>query len=431
MHKHIIEILETNGFSAFIVGGAVRDMVRNMEPKDYDIATNARATHIVSLFPNAKIVGAAFEVALIHDIEVAPFRVDFNHDGRRADVEFVDTIETDLSRRDFTMNAMAFNISTNEIIDPFNGKDDIKYGLIRFVGSAADRLDEDLLRGVRAIRFAADFGFSLTPDAMMAIMDRAERITTEISPERFVLEFEKVKNFGTFMKYMFSLGLGKFLFPEVEALKGVTQDPDFHPEGDAFVHTMNVVNELPKNASLALKMAALLHDTGKALTTKVEDDGKLHCYGHDEVGSVLTMEVMKRFKFSSDCMCRCMVLVDRHMQLHHESTNKRTVNRLRNNFGKEFLNELMVLAMADANGSSGLRKANMKNFLLVNDAVHESAPEKVVTPLNGKEIMELLGVKPGPRVGEVKTALMEHMFGLDTPMSREEAVDFVLKFKEV
>jgi tRNA nucleotidyltransferase (CCA-adding enzyme) len=186
----VIESLEKADFKAFIVGGAVRDLVLGLVPKDFDVATDATPQQIREIFPNSPFVGESFGVVLVKGIEVATFRTDKNHDGRHCDVEFVTSLEEDLSRRDFTFNAMAMDKEGN-ITDPFGGQADLNAGLVRFVGNPEDRLAEDYLRALRAVRFASRFEFQLEEKTLAAIQKSAHLIQQKVSPERVFAEFVK------------------------------------------------------------------------------------------------------------------------------------------------------------------------------------------------------------------------------------------------
>jgi tRNA nucleotidyltransferase (CCA-adding enzyme) len=189
--KHIIEILHKHGFDAMWVGGCVRDTILGLVPNDFDVATNARLDSLKDIFKTGKVVGESFGIMLVDDIEIAPFRVDLSCDGRHATVEFVDTIEEDLARRDLTINAMAMKLD-GTIIDPFGGQDDLRDGVVRFVGNPIDRLEEDFLRALRAVRFAQRFDFEIEAESLKAIQGIADKVPSEISPERIVMELEKM-----------------------------------------------------------------------------------------------------------------------------------------------------------------------------------------------------------------------------------------------
>jgi tRNA nucleotidyltransferase (CCA-adding enzyme) len=340
--RYVLEIAETlqaSGFQAYLVGGSIRDVLLGKKPEDYDIATNAYPEQIEKIFLKSIPTGAKFGTMTVvisdekgesFDVEVTTFRSEADYVGGRwpSKVEYAKTIEEDLSRRDFTMNAIALdlqrfdepNISIQQIlIDPFNGIDDIKNKLIRAVREPLERFSEDGLRAVRACRLAAQLEFEIEENTFNA-MKETNHITKQVSIERFRDELMKLlkkspkPSIG--LKLMKDSGILKIFIPELLEGEGVTQ-PEFHVD-DVFEHSLKAVDV----AEDSVKLAALFHDIGKPRTQITGDDGQVHFYGHDKVGAEMTEEIMRRLKFSNEEIKKVSTLVRWHM-FYYPSANWR------------------------------------------------------------------------------------------------------------
>ncbi|MEI8341277.1 MAG: CCA tRNA nucleotidyltransferase, partial [Verrucomicrobiota bacterium] len=333
--RTVVERLQKEGFIAFYAGGCVRDMLRNAEPADYDIATNARPEQVQAIFPRTVAVGAHFGVVCVLDsgmeFQVATFRADGIYiDGRHPDSVTFSTPEQDALRRDFTVNGMFYDPVRKEVIDFVNGRADLNAKILRAIGNPSDRFSEDRLRMLRAVRFATTLGYSIEQETWRALTTQASEIH-DVSAER--IREELVRLFlAPDRLHGFDLldasGLMKEVLPEVFALKGCEQPPQFHPEGDVFVHTRIMIGMLPPQVSVPLVFSVLLHDIGKPATyTYSEVEKRIRFSGHDKVGAAMTQAVMERLRFSRAEIEAAVEAVDQHMVF--KDVQKMRVSRLK------------------------------------------------------------------------------------------------------
>lgn len=395
--RRICGVLRGAGFRALFAGGCVRDALRGVTPIDYDIATNATATEVTSLFPKTIVVGAAFGVVIVVEeqqhFEVATFRKDGPYlDGRRpSTVEFVDEIE-DARRRDFTINALFFNPETETVLDYVGGQEDLTRGVVRCVGDPFARFQEDHLRLLRAIRFAARFDFYLDDATREAIIALAPNIV-KTSAERIRDELVKMLCGGfahTSLALLDETGLLAHILPEVAAMKGVEQPPEFHPEGDVFVHTLLLLEHLPAGCSPTLAFGALLHDVGKPPTQTFED--RIRFNQHEKVGAEMARDICRRLRFSNEETDRIVWHVAQHMRLAaipqmKESKRKRFVR-------EDGFAELLEVCRLDCIASHG----NLETIQWVED-YRAQLPEDALRPaplLTGRDLIAM-GYAPGPK----------------------------------
>lgn len=315
----VVRRLRAGGFAAFWVGGCVRDLEMGREPHDYDIVTDARPEQVASLFDDAVAVGAEFGVVAVsshgHQYEVATFRTEGPYlDGRRPSSVRFATAEDDVRRRDFTINGLLHDPLSGQTIDHVDGRQDIKRRIIRTIGPPQERFAEDYLRLLRAVRLAAELDFTIEPQAFRAITALAPsiaRISTErIRDELFRLLVAPGRSKG--VQLLDESGLLKVILPEVAAMKGVEQPPEFHPEGDVFVHTVLALGHL-RNPSPELALATLLHDVGKPPTMTRED--RIRFNNHDEVGAEMAASICRRLRCSNEQMDRVVSLVRNHLRI--------------------------------------------------------------------------------------------------------------------
>ena len=331
--KSIIAQLKAEGHEAFLVGGCVRDLLLRRTPKDFDVATSATPSELLRLFPKADRVGAHFGVVLVHEdgfhVEVATYRRDGEYaDGRRpTEVTFETDARDDSMRRDFTLNALFMDPVTEEIVDYTGGQADLERRLIRAVGNPERRFGEDHLRLLRAVRFAARLGFEIEPETFAAIRSMAA-LVTRVAPERTRDEISRILTEGG-AKRGFELldetGLLDRVLPEVAAMKGVQQPPEFHPEGDVWVHTLMMLEQM-QNPSLPLALGVLLHDVGKPATFKMSD--RIRFNGHVERGVEIAHALLFRLRFPNQVIDQVEALIANHMKFKdvprmRESTLKR------------------------------------------------------------------------------------------------------------
>jgi poly(A) polymerase len=415
----IIHTLRQQGFQAYLAGGCVRDLLLQRQPADYDVATNATPEQVMEVFPETYAVGAQFGVVLVppaesqaareenarntRPVEVATFRRDLGYsDGRRPDeVRFSSDPREDAARRDFTINGMMLDPEANEVLDFVGGRKDLEAGVIRAIGDPERRFAEDKLRMLRAVRFAARFDFEIEEQTMAAIQRHAHEIQV-VSCERVRDELTKMLIEGHARSAFLLLdqsGLLKEVLPEISAMKGVAQPPEFHPEGDVFVHTLLLLDHLPNPCPLTLAWGALLHDVGKPATFRMAPD-RIRFDGHVDVGVKMAEEICRRLRFSNDDTAQVLALVDNHMRFGH-------VLRMKESTLKKFLrmsgfDEHLALHRADSLASH----RNLSTYEFIQKKLAEIPPEKIrPVPLVSGDDLIAAGYKPGPRFREILEAV--------------------------
>jgi putative nucleotidyltransferase with HDIG domain len=405
--KAIIRTLRKHGYAAYLAGGCVRDKLLGHEPKDFDVATSARAEEVQRLFDYTVPVGAQFGVVLvIHDgipCEVATFRSDGVYlDGRHpVNVRFSDPRE-DALRRDFTINGMFYDPITDQVIDYVNGRQDLAAGVIRAIGDPHARFSEDRLRMLRAVRLAARFGFTIEAQTFAAIQELAPTIV-DIAWERIGDEIIKIlseKGAKRAFELLSESGLLAVILPEIDAMRGVEQSPDFHPEGDVFTHTLLLLDKLDAPTE-TLALGALLHDVAKPLCQERKGH-RITFYGHSEKGAEMAVAVCQRLKRSRDTWERVAYLVKNHLRvLSAPEMRASTLKRL---LREEGIEELLELVRLDALSSSG----DLRPYEFCRQKLAELAPEQMTPPrlLTGDDLIAL-GLPPGPRFKEILTAIEE------------------------
>jgi len=414
--------LRQHGFQAWLVGGCVRDLVLHRDPEDYDIATDARPDQLLELFPKSQLVGAQFGVILVEGIEVATFRSDHSYDDGRhpASVTFERDARQDVLRRDFTINALLLDPLNMESppVDYVGGLEDLRLGIIRAIGDPARRFDEDHLRMLRAIRFAARFGFQIEPATMAAIRELHARIA-RVSPERVRDELVRILTEGAARRGFELLdesGLLGDILPEIAAMKGVQQPPQFHPEGDVWTHTLIMLEGLG-SPTPELALGVLLHDVGKPGTFRVADSIRFD--GHVELGEKIAREILGRLRFSNAQIDQVVALVANHMRFKHvhemrESTLKRMLRLDR-------FQEHLELHRLDCESSHG----NLDNYRFAKEKFEQSPPE-VLRParlLTGRDLIDA-GYRPGPDFARMLEAAEDAQ--LESRIhTREQALDLV------
>ena len=437
----IVQTLRQQGFQAYLVGGCVRDLLLGREPKDYDVATNATPEQVMDIFPETYAVGAQFGVVLVPAaekdvasnvstessskscaIEVATFRSDIGYsDGRHPDgVRFSDDPRADVARRDFTINGMLLDPVSGEVLDFVGGRKDLEAGIIRTIGDPEQRFAEDKLRMLRAVRFAARFGYAIDTATFAAMRKLAEQIQV-VSRERVRDELTRMLTEGHARRAFLLLdksGLLKQVLPEISAMQGVEQPPEFHPEGDVFVHTLLLLDNLPNPCPLTLAWGALLHDVGKPPTFRVAPD-RIRFDDHVEVGVKMAEEICRRLRFSNDETEQILALVDNHMRFGHAT-------RMKESTLKRFLrmpgfDEHLALHRADCLASH----RNLSTYEFIQQKRAEIPAEKMrPSPLVTGDDLIAQGHVPGPKFREILSAVEDAQLEGRLP-SRDAALEFV------
>lgn len=403
----VIKVLVAAGHQALLAGGCVRDSLLGREAKDYDVATNARPEEVEKLFRGAKTVGAHFGVVIVRlggeNIEVATFRKDGAYsDGRRPDEVTYTTAEEDAQRRDFTVNGLFLDPLTDEVIDFVGGRADLHSKIIRAIGDPRERFAEDHLRLLRAVRFATVLGFKIEAATWAAICELAPHISS-ISAERvreeLVKTLEHPRRLAGF-DLLVSSGLMAVILPEVMTLQGCEQPPQFHPEGDVFVHTRLMISLLPADASLPLVLSVLFHDIAKPATFAVDETGRIRFNGHDKLGAEMTDAILRRLKFPNHVIEPVVEAVANHMTFIN--VPKMRTAKLKRFMARPGFEDEMQLHRADCLGSLG----QLDTFEFVRQKQREFASEPLIPPrlLTGADLIKL-GWKSGPALGNVLTAI--------------------------
>ena len=440
----IVSTLRQQGHQAYLAGGCVRDLLLSRKPADYDVATDATPQQVMQIFPQTYAVGEQFGVVLVPQseasgatgvparpsergeraVEVATFRSDGGYsDGRHPDeVRFTKDPREDVQRRDFTINGMMLDPATNKVLDFVGGRDDLRAGIIRAIGDPERRFTEDKLRMLRAVRFAARFDYKIDPATRAAIQRLAPKIH-QVSCERVREELTKMLTEGQARRAFELLdtnGLLREVLPEIAAMKGVEQPPQYHPEGDVFVHTLLLLEKLPAGASKTLAWGALLHDVGKPSTFRIAPD-RIRFDGHVEVGVKMAAEILRRLRFSNHETDLILALVNNHMRFG-------AVQRMKQSTLKKLLRlpafeEHLELHRIDCLSSHGQLDA----YEYTQEQLRSLPPEAIrPAPLiTGRDLIEA-GYEPGPRFKQVLTAVEDAQLE-GRLASRDAAMAYVLR----
>lgn len=423
--REVCLALKSAGFDAYLVGGCVRDLILTREPKDWDVTTNARPEAIQEIFPDSfyendfGTVGVKTEPFLTngkpereHDVvEVTTYRTEFGYsDNRRPDeVRFSDTLEEDLMRRDFTMNAIALDITSKEpnFIDPYNGREAIDNGIIRTVRDADERFSEDALRMMRAIRFHSELGFKIEEATYKAIQKHS-RTLNRIAKERVRIELERIilsERPAEGVEMLRLAGLLEWIMPELLEGVGVTQN--LHHIYTVWEHNLKALETCPSK-KLAVRLAALLHDVAKPRTKRGE--GKYATfYNHDHVGARMTKKMLEKLKFPRKVVEKATLLVDQHLFYYNvDEVTEAAVRRIIKRVGLENIKDLIDVRIGDRLGS-GVPKAKpyrLRHFEYMIDKVSHNPVSVKSLKINGNDLIAKLSVKPGPTIGAILDILL-------------------------
>lgn len=458
----IVQTLRERGYQAYLVGGCVRDLLLGREPADYDVATDAKPDEVMRIFPETYAVGAQFGVVLVpvsaaqnrsvipsgsgnsqsgvplesrnllfdcgessredHHVEVATFRCDVGYsDGRHPDeVRFSKDPREDVQRRDFTINGLLLDPVENKVLDYVGGRDDLKSKIIRAIGDPSVRFAEDKLRMLRAVRFAARFEYTIESGTFASIQQLAPQIN-QVSRERVRDEFTRMLTEGH-ARHAFELldktGLLREVLPEIAAMKGIAQPPEFHPEGDVFVHTLLMLEKLPQPCPAALAWGVLLHDVGKPPTFRRAPD-RIRFDEHARVGTKMAEAICRRLRFSNDETKQIVALVENHMRFGD-------VERMNPSTFKKFIRlprfeQHLELHRLDCESSH----RNLRLYEFTREKMNSLPPEEVrPTPLVTGEDLIAAGYTPGPLFKEILAVIEDAQ--LDGKLlSKEEAMQLV------
>lgn len=432
--ENISAVLTKNGYQAYLVGGCVRDMLLGVEPKDYDIATDALPEKVVELFPESKyendfgtvLVKTDSEDDALRVVEVTTFRIegkysDYRHPG---EVKFAKTIEEDLSRRDFTMNALALEIvkgMAGKLIDPYDGKDDLENKIIRSVGNPETRFKEDALRLMRAVRFATELDFSIEKETFSALKHHA-KLLNEIAEERIRDEFVKILMTPKAADGIFLLEkahLLEYVIPELREGIGCAQNK--HHVYEVFEHNARALEYAAQSGySLEVRLASLFHDIGKS-RAKRGAGGNATFHGHEVVGARMAKEIMRRLKFPHAVAEKVRHLIRYHMFYYNvDEVSASGVRRFIARVGEESIDEILKVREADRIGSR-VPKAfpyKLRHLLFMIEKVRHDPIHPKMLAFKGDEVMRLLSIPAGPKVGQILSILLEEV--LDDPERNTE-----------
>jgi poly(A) polymerase len=394
----LVERLRAAGHEALFAGGCVRDRLLGKEAHDIDIATSARPEEIQKLFPRTVAVGAQFGVIVVledgGEFQVATFRSDGAYrDGRHPESIAFTNAEGDARRRDFTVNGLFFDPLTRQILDFVGGESDLRAGILRSIGDPHARFAEDKLRLIRCVRFAASLGFEIEAETWRALVERAPEITA-VSAERIRDELVKIFTHPSRVRGFDLLdqsGLLAILLPEVESLKGCEQPPDFHPEGDVFVHTRLMLSLLPEQVSTPLVFSVLFHDIGKPPTFLIDETGRIRFNGHESISASMTEKIFARLRFSNAETEATVVGVKNHMAF--KDVQNMRVATLKRFLARPTIDDELELHRVDCQSSHGL----LDNYEFLLRKREEFSNEPLIPPplITGRDLIAA-GLKPGP-----------------------------------
>lgn len=462
----VADVLKNNGYKAYLVGGAVRDLIIDRVPKDYDIATNALPEQMDAIFDRCITTNARFGTVLVimesdtlerFDVEVTTFRKEEEYYGGRwpANVEFTSEIVEDLSRRDFTINAMALDLTSNVnesmsleelLIDPYGGIADLNAGVVKAVRNPIERFTEDGLRAFKACRMASELGFKMDDETFKAIgqcLDVARLISMERIRDEFVKCLKHSAKPSIGIELMRLSGLLEIFVPELIDNIGVTQ-PEFH-EDDAYVHALKVMDL----AEDSVKIAALFHDIGKSKTKVIGPDGKTHFYGHDQKGAEMTSEIMRRMKFSNAQIEKVTSLIKWHMFFYPSSAWRKdndvvdfsnpdviedggwtdaAIRRFIKNVGEDLIDDLFKLRIADASANPKTtfdpKEIEALQLRIAKVKAEDMALKIADLQIDGEDLINL-GIVPGPEIGRILNDLLDKVIENPEINNKDELIDIV------
>ena len=422
--RKVVSRLQEAGFEAVYAGGCVRDTLLGAEPHDYDVASSARPEQVQSLFRRTFAVGAQFGVVCVlegtHEIQVATFRSDGEYtDGRHPETVSFSDAQNDALRRDFTVNGLFYDPIKKTVSDFVGGRADLAAKIIRAIGNPEHRFTEDKLRLLRAVRFACTLDFKIEAETWNAVCTNAPKLQ-EVSAERIREEFTKIMLSPARVRGFDLLdesGLMRVILPEIEALKGCEQPPQFHPEGDVWVHTRLMLSMLPKEVSLPLVLAVLFHDIAKPATFSFDETAKrIRFSGHEKLGAEMTEAILSRLRYPRKTIDETVEAVANHMAF--KDVQHMRVARLKRFLARPTITDELALHKVDGQSSNG----DLSNYEFLTRKIEEFSHEPLIPPplLTGNDLMRL-GYQPGPQfktiLEAVQSAQLEGV--LTTPSDAE------------
>lgn len=426
--EEVLARLEKAGYESYLVGGFVRDRIMGRASSDVDIATKARPNQIEEIFKDLKIIDVGKNFGTIRVIghgqeyEITTFRKDFSYKDKRrpGQVVFADEIESDLERRDFTINAMA--LRNNELIDPFGGQEDIKEKIIRAVGNPYERISEDYLRALRAVRFAANLGFDIERNLEEAIKKNSKNLAY-ISVERQAAELDKIlvgPDPARGIRLLGKLGLLGEIFPEVKEMVGFDQHSPHHYL-DCFDHSLKVLEGTPPD--LVTRLGALFHDTGKPATFFLDEEGNGRFFGHQKISQEIAEKRLKYLKYPKKTIEDVGILIGRHMDSSNPYTEK-SVARLLRRIGEDNLRRLFDLQEADILATVHDDISNIEKGRILLKEILERKPvlSRKDLAINGKDLIGL-GFEQGPLLGEILKEIERRVFEENLTNDRKTLLD--------
>lgn len=429
-YKYLVKRLEDSGFETYLVGGALRDKLLGEKLHDIDLTTRARPEQIMKIFSDMKLIDIGKKFGTIkviyksEEFEITSFRAESLYkDKRHPDkISFSNTIEEDLKRRDFTINAMAER--NGKIIDLFDGKKDLKDKIIRAVGNPYKRIEEDYLRALRAVRFATVLDFEIEENLKKAIKNKKNNIE-EISKERIRDEIDKIllsKNPSKGIRLLEKLGLLGYIFPEVKKMIGFNQHSSHH-KFDLFEHSMKVLDMTPAN--LKTRMAGLFHDTGKIDTFFLDENGEGRFFGHQEISKEIIKNRLKDLKYSKKFIENTSLLVERHMDNTNTYT-KKSVRKLLRKVGDENIYDLFDLQKADVLSTVHDNTENISNAKkLLEEILNSNIPRKKdQIDFSGNDLIEI-GFKEGKKLGEILNEVYNLVMDEKLENKKSEIVKYI------
>jgi tRNA nucleotidyltransferase (CCA-adding enzyme) len=435
-----LEKLEENGFEAFLVGGCVRDLILEKEPKDWDITTNAKPEQLIKIFEDTFYENKFGTVGVKTDsldpklkvIEITPYRLENKYSDHRHpdEVVFSDKIEDDLKRRDFTINSLAYNVNKGQIIDLYKGQEDIKDKIIRTVGNSNERFKEDALRMIRAVRFSAELGFTINIETFNSIVSH-ETLLKNISKERIRDEFDKIimsDNPMIGLVMLQKLGILKYLSKDMENMVGVSQNKEAHLY-DVWEHSLRALQHASdKGFSKVVRLSALFHDIGKPPTKRVSGN-KTTFFGHEVIGANVSRETLKNLKYDKETIEKVYKLVRWHMFFSDtEQITLSAVRRLVAHVGEELIWELINLRICDRIGTGRPKEEpyRLRKFKSMIEEVLRDPISVSMLKVNGNSLIDDLKINSGPKIGMILNALLEEV--LDEPL--KNSYEYLIKRAE-